>query len=159
MSWLLKSEPDVYSINNLAADNVEFWDGVRNYQARNSLKSMKKGQKAFFYHSNCKVPGIYGLMEVVSEPYPDQSAFDEDSKYYCAKSSPDSPRWFGVDFKFVHRWEVPLSLQEIKNSELDFALTRKGNRLSVIKLDDEIYHSLLKKINHLDGNQDTQWPL
>ena len=158
MPWLLKSEPDVYSISDLANDNVAFWDGVRNYQARNFLKSMQIGERAFFYHSNCKTPGIHGLMEVCSTPYADKSAFDKKSKYYCSKSSPDNPRWFGVDFRFIHRWDHPLSLSDIKNSGLDFELTRKGNRLSVIKLENQIYNTLLKALNNINGNKNRQWP-
>ena len=157
MPWLLKSEPDVYSIDNLKKDKIEFWDGVRNYQARNFLRSMQLKQLAFFYHSNCKVPGIYGLMRVCSTPYPDQTAFDENSKYFCSKSSPDNPKWFGVDFEFVHKWDEPLSLQSIKNSHLDFPLTRKGNRLSVMELSEEEFQELLHMINALDANRDTKW--
>lgn len=157
MSWLLKSEPDVYSIDQLKQDKTAFWEGVRNYQARNFLQSMKLKQLAFFYHSNCKVPGIYGLMQVIKESSPDPDAFDPQSPYFCSKSNPENPRWYGVDFKFIHKWHSPLSLTLIKDSELDFPLTRKGNRLSVIPIEQDIFEKLILMINSLPDNKKSQW--
>lgn len=155
--WLCKSEPDTYSIEHLKKDKTEFWDGVRNYQARNFLKQMKLNDLAFFYHSNCKVPGIYGLMSVFKEFEPDLTAFDPESDYYCSKSTPEKPRWFAPTFRFEHQWIEPLSLAEIKDLDCDFALTRKGNRLSVMEIDHEIFKVLLKKLNHKEGNRENKF--
>lgn len=101
--WLMKSEPDVFSIDDLKKrpHSTEHWDGVRNYQARNFMKDgMKKGDLIFFYHSNCEEPGIVGLAKVVKEAYPDFTSWDKKSKYYDEKSTPEKPRWFMVDVKF-----------------------------------------------------------
>ena len=107
--WLMKSEPESFSIDDLKSMKVEHWDGVRNYQARNMMRDqMKKGDKIFFYHSNCDVPGIVGIAKVEKESYPDHTAFDPESKYYDPKSSADNPRWFMVDVKFVKNLNAPL---------------------------------------------------
>ncbi len=133
--WLMKSEPDVFGIDDLKAAGTDHWDGVRNYQARNMMRDdMKKGDPVFFYHSNCKEPGIVGIAEVVREGYPDHTAFDPESKYYDPKSDPEKPRWFMVDLKYVRHFKRTISLQELKQqSELaDFKLIQRGNRLSVM---------------------------
>jgi len=135
--WLMKSEPDVYGIDDLAAqpDQTDHWDGVRNYQARNMMRDeMKKGDKVFFYHSNCKEPGIVGIAEVAREGYPDFTAWDPESKYHDPKSTPDNPRWYMVDLRFKRKLKRPITLREMKNHpELaDMPLLRKGNRLSVM---------------------------
>lgn len=133
--WLMKSEPDAFSLDDLEAVAQEPWDGVRNYQARNMMRDqMRGGDQVFFYHSNCKVPGIVGLAEVVREGYPDHTAFDPEAPYFDAKSDPDKPRWYMVDLKFKRRLKRIISLQELKeHSELaDMPLVRKGNRLSVM---------------------------
>ncbi len=109
----MKSEPDVFGIDHLEKRRrqTEHWDGVRNYQARNFMRdSMKKGDQVFFYHSNCDQPGIVGIAEVVKEGYPDHTAFDPESKYYDPKSTPENPRWFMVDVKFVRRLKRTISL-------------------------------------------------
>ena len=100
--WLMKSEPDAYSIETLKNDGVTLWDGIRNYQARNFMRKMNKGDKVFFYHSNCKPPGIVGLMEVIDLNIVDPTQFDKDSKYFDPKSKPDNPRWdcVKVEYKF-----------------------------------------------------------
>ncbi|KAK9902799.1 hypothetical protein WJX75_006373 [Coccomyxa subellipsoidea] len=134
--YLLKSEPDEFSIDDLAAakDQTEPWDGVRNYQARNIMKGMRLGDRAFFYHSNCKQPGIVGICEVAREAYPDSSALDPDSKKYDPKATAEDPRWYMVDVKMVRRLARLVSLQELKqHSEAalqGMALLSKG-RLSV----------------------------
>ncbi len=136
--WLMKSEPDAYSIDDLEKDGREPWDGIRNYQARNMMRDdMKVGDKVFFYHSNCKEPGVVGIMKVASKPYPDPTQFDPDSKYFDAKSKPDEPRWCLVDVKFVRKLKRTISLAEIKAHPGldDMILTRKGNRLSVMPVD------------------------
>ncbi|MDJ0654965.1 MAG: EVE domain-containing protein [Xanthomonadales bacterium] len=147
--WLVKSEPDAFSIDDLAAmpRKTEHWDGVRNYQARNFMRDgMKKGDQVFFYHSNCKVPGIVGIAEVVKEAYPDHTAFDPDAKYYDPKSDPDNPRWLMVDIKLKRKLKRTISLQELKAMPgLDgFALTRKGNRLSVMPVEKKHWDRIVK---------------
>lgn len=137
--WLMKSEPEAFSIDDLARAprKTTCWDGVRNYQARNMLRDeMKKGDLAFFYHSNCEVPGIVGVAEVVREGYPDHTAFDPDDHHFDPKSDPDKPRWFMVDVKLKKKFARVVSLRELKSyadRELsDFRLLAKGNRLSVM---------------------------
>ncbi|MEJ2685865.1 MAG: EVE domain-containing protein [Gammaproteobacteria bacterium] len=135
--WLMKSEPDVFGIDDLKAmpDKTDHWDGVRNYQARNMMRDqMKKGDKVFFYHSNTAEPGIVGIAKVVREGYPDFTAFDPDAKYYDPKSDPDKPRWYMVDIQYVRKLKRVITLSELKaHPELeDFPLVRKGNRLSVM---------------------------
>lgn len=134
--WLMKSEPDAFSIDDLQQrpQQIEHWDGVRNYQARNMMRDdMKIGDQVFFYHSNCELPGIVGIAEVVREGYPDFTAFDPDDKHFDPKSHPDKPTWFMVDVKFVRKLKRTISLQELKlKPELaDLALVRRGNRLSI----------------------------
>jgi predicted RNA-binding protein with PUA-like domain len=136
--WLIKSEPDAFSIDDLKArpKKTEPWDGVRNYQARNFMRDdMKMGDLIFFYHSNCKMPGIVGVAEVASKPYPDRWQFDPESKYFDPKSDPDHPRWILVDVKYKRHFKRLVSLQEIKehaDALGDFALIRRGNRLSIM---------------------------
>ncbi len=134
--WLMKSEPDVFGIDDLKKmpKQTEHWDGVRNYQARNMMRDgMKKGDHVFFYHSNCKVPGIVGIMEVVKEGYPDFTAHNPESKYYDPKSTDDNPRWFMVDIKYTRHLKRTISLDELKVQPglEDMAVVRKGNRLSI----------------------------
>jgi predicted RNA-binding protein with PUA-like domain len=135
--WLMKSEPDAFSINDLynKPNQTEHWDGVRNYQARNMMRdAMKLGDQVFFYHSNCAVPGIAGIMEVVTEGYPDFSAFDPDDHHFDPKSDPANPRWMMVDVKHVKTLSRIISLKELKlYPELaDLALVTRGNRLSIM---------------------------
>jgi predicted RNA-binding protein with PUA-like domain len=137
--WLLKSEPDEFSIDDLASrpQQTEPWDGVRNYQARNFMRDeMRVGDRAFFYHSNCKEPGIVGTMRIARTAYPDHTAFDPNDKHYDPKSDPESPRWFMVDVAFEKKFDRVITLSELKeHSDLElkgFALLRRGNRLSVM---------------------------
>ena len=137
--WLLKSEPDSFSIDDLgkAPKQTTMWDGVRNFQARNMLRdSMKKGDLAFFYHSSCDVPGIAGIVSVVREGYPDVSAFDPKNHHYDADSKKDAPRWYAVDLKLVRKLERVITLDELRkyaDKKLrEFVLLRRGNRLSVM---------------------------
>ncbi len=146
--WLMKSEPEAFSIDDLEqrAEQTEHWDGVRNYQARNMMRDdMKIGDKIFFYHSNCDVPGIVGIAEVVKESYPDFTAFDPNSKYFDPKSNPDKPTWFMVDVKFVRKLNRTISLQELKPiPELaDMALVRRGNRLSIMPVSHQHWDLIL----------------
>ena len=112
--WLMKSEPDAYSIDSLKNDDVTLWDGIRNYQARNFMRKMNKGDKVFFYHSNCKPPGIVGLMEVIDLNIIDPTQFEKDSKYFDPKSKPDNPRWDCVKLKYKSKSDKILSLPELK---------------------------------------------
>jgi len=131
----MKSEPGEYGIGDLERDGVEPWDGVRNYQARNMMRDqMKRGDLAFFYHSNCDEPGIVGIMEIDTEAYPDPTAFDPDDKHYDPKSDPATPRWYLVDVRFVRRLRRTIPLKELKSyPELaELPLVRRGNRLSVM---------------------------
>ena len=137
--WLLKSEPQSFSIDALreATRQTTAWDGVRNYQARNMLRdAMKKGDCAFFYHSSCEVPGIAGIVSIVKAGYPDATAFDRGHHHYDSASKPDSPRWFVVDVKLVRRFERVITLaclnRHANKALKDFVLLRRGNRLSVM---------------------------
>ena len=137
--WLMKSEPDVFGIEDLVKrpGKTEPWDGVRNYQARNMMRDdMKKGDLAFIYHSNCKQPGIAGIMKIVREGYPDHTAFDAKEKYFDPKSDPENPRWYMVDVRHVRTLKRIITLTELKTHyELsELPLVRRGNRLSVMPI-------------------------
>jgi predicted RNA-binding protein with PUA-like domain len=145
----MKSEPDVFGIDDLKnqKNQTEPWDGVRNYQARNFMRDqMKKGDQIFFYHSNCKQPGIVGIAKVAKEAYPDHTAFDPEAKYYDPKSDPDNPRWFMVDVKFVRKLKRTITLEELKQMpELEeFPLVRRGNRLSIMPVTKEHWEIILE---------------
>jgi len=148
--WLMKSEPDVYGIDHLKAKpgGIDHWDGVRNYQARNMMRDqMKRGNLVFFYHSNCKEPGIVGLMQIAKEGYPDHTAYDPEAQYYDPKSNPENPRWFMVDVKYIRHLKRNISLRELKryadDALKDFALLRKGNRLSIMPVTKEQWEFIL----------------
>lgn len=146
--WLMKSEPSEFGIDDLQnmPDQTEHWDGVRNYQARNMMRDqMKTGDLVFFYHSNCKEPGIVGIMEVIKEGYPDFTAFDPDDNHFDPKSDPKNPRWFMVDIKFVRKLKRTITLKELKEkTELsDLALVRRGNRLSIMPVSAEQWDFIL----------------
>jgi predicted RNA-binding protein with PUA-like domain len=133
--WLMKSEPEAFSIDDLKRKRREAWDGVRNYQARNFMRDgMRPGDRVFFYHSNCVTPGIVGIAEVATDAYPDPSQFDPKSKYFDPGSSRDQPRWMLVDVKFVKKLKRTISLDELKDHAAlaEMPLLRKGNRLSVM---------------------------
>ena len=145
--WLIKSEPDAYSIDDLESDGREMWDGIRNYQARNMMRDdMKVGDDVFFYHSSCKEPGIVGIASVASDPYPDPTQFDKKNKYFDPKSDSENPRWYLVDIEFVRKTKRNITLGEIKaeKSLEDMILTRKGNRLSIMPVSKKHWKSILK---------------
>jgi predicted RNA-binding protein with PUA-like domain len=150
MNWLMKSEPDVFSLEDLKnADNkTTMWEGVRNYQARNFMRdSMKKGDKVLFYHSNCKEPGIVGLAEVSSKSaYPDPTQFDPASKYHDAGSDPDNPRWLVVDIRYRKELKRPVTLKDIKaHPELrDMKVAQRGMRLSVQPVEDKHFNIIME---------------
>ncbi|WP_338334252.1 EVE domain-containing protein [Xanthomonas euvesicatoria] len=135
--WLMKSEPDTFSIDDLERVGTEPWNGVRNYQARNFMRDgMQVGDGVFFYHSNCKVPGIVGIAKVASAAYPDDTQFDPSSDYHDPKSTREDPRWMLVDVAFERKLARTISLDEIKQ-QADalgdgFALIARGNRLSIL---------------------------
>ena len=132
--WLMKSEPDVYSIDDLARDGQTGWEGVRNYQARNFMRDdMKVGDKVLFYHSNAKPPGVAGVAEVCRAAYPDPAAFDPSSPYFDPKSKPEAPAWLRVDLRFVRRLPRLVPLDALKGDPLlsGMLVTLRGQRLSV----------------------------
>ena len=143
----MKSEPDVYGIDHLKSEKTDHWDGVRNYQARNMMRDeMKKGDQVFFYHSNCKEPGIVGVMEVAREGYVDHTAFDPKEKYYDPKSDPENPRWFMVDVKYKRHLKRNITLTELKQQKQleDMPLIRRGNRLSIMPVTKRQWDHILK---------------
>ena len=136
--WLIKSEPDAFSIDDLknSPGKKDHWDGIRNYQARNFMRDdMRKGDQVLFYHSNCKEPGIVGIAEITSGAYPDHTAFDANSNYFDPKSDPENPRWLMVDVHYKRKTRRLISLAELKSHAErfdNFALVRRGNRLSIM---------------------------
>ena len=146
--WLMKSEPNEFSIDDLAAEaeQTAHWDGVRNYQARNMMRDqMRVGDQVFFYHSNTKEPGIVGIAEVAREGYPDHTAFDPEDPHYDPKSDPANPRWYMVDVRLVRKLQRTIPLTELKaRPELEeMPLVRKGNRLSVMPVAPEQWEFIL----------------
>jgi len=134
----MKSEPDVFSIDDLASKGRERWDGIRNYQARNMMRDeMRVGDQIFFYHSSCAEPAITGIARVCSRPYADPTQFDRKSEYFDPKSTPDNPRWILVDIEFVRKLERPITLTEIKSQPAlaDMIVARRGNRLSIMPVE------------------------
>lgn len=149
--WLFKSGPTSFSIDDLARSprRTTCWEGVRNYQARNFLKSMKVRDLGFFYHSNIDPPAIVGIIEVVKAAYPDSFAFDSKSRYFDPRSTSDSPRWFLVDVRFVKKFSqaVPLeqlrAIKGLKNMEL----LRKGSRLSIQPVRPDEWEQVLRVVS------------
>ena len=147
--WLVKSEPEVFSIDDLSKskNKTTYWDGVRNYQARNFIRDeMKLGDKVLFYHSNTEPNAVVGICEVVKEAYPDFTAFDPKDIHYDPKSKKESPAWFMVDLKFEEKFSKPVTLQEIKtNKKLQkMRLVQPGNRLSVMPVEKEEFDEIVK---------------
>ena len=145
--WLIKSEPDVYSIQDLRKEKKAEWDGVRNYQARNMMRDeMSIGDLVLYYHSNCAQPGVVGAARVASEPYPDPTQFNKRSKYYDEKSSRDNPRWILVDFEFVAEFPNEVSLAGMKEVKaLDgLLILRRGNRLSITPVEAKHFRRICK---------------
>lgn len=142
--WLMKSEPDVYSIDNLASDRETIWDGVRNYQARNFLKTMKVGDFALFYHSNTKPPGVAGVMAITEAMVIDPSQFEEDNKYFDPQSKVEHPRWHTVKVQFKEKFShyVDLATLKAQFSAEELLLVRKGNRLSVMPVTAEVFEHI-----------------
>ena len=146
--WLMKSEPDAFSIDDLAAAGTEPWDGIRNYQARNFLRSMQAGEPVLFYHSSCAVPAIVGMMHVASEARADPTAFDPNEKYYDPKSNPAKPTWYLVDVRFAERFAAPLTREMLKTEPgvAGMPLMRPGNRLSIQPIDPPYWRCILDRL-------------
>ena len=146
--WLMKSEPDAFSIDDLKNVKKEPWSGVRNYQARNYMwKDMKAGDGVLFYHSNAKIPGIAGLAKVASAAYPDPTQFDPEADYWDPKATPETPRWYLVDVSFERNFSAVLSLETLK-AHADrlggFVLLNRGTRLSVLPVTKAQWQTILK---------------
>ena len=143
--WLLKSEPQVYGIEDLEREGRAIWDGVRNYQARNYLMQMKEGDLCFFYHSGTTPPGIAGLCRVVRTLLPDPTQFDPESPYYDPQATPEKPRWYTVEVAFVEKWPL-VPLAELKALfPPDHPLVKRGNRLSVMPVPPEVAERLIAR--------------
>ena len=145
--WLMKNEPEDYDIDDLARDKTEPWDGIRNYQVRNMIRDeMHIGDNAFFYHSNCETPGIYGQMTICKEAYADHTAFDKKAKYYDPKSRKDAPTWLMVDVKFKKKFKKIVTLKDLKSyKELSkMRVVQRGNRLSITKLEKTEWDFIIK---------------
>lgn len=147
--WLMKSEPEEFGIDDLKQRprKTEPWDGVRNYQARNFMRDlMQPGDGVLFYHSNCEVPGIYGLAEIASTAYPDPTQFDAGHKHYDPGAKPEAPRWLMVDVRYKRHLKRPIPLSELKvhADELEgFRLIARGNRLSVMPVAEAHWQKIL----------------
>lgn len=136
--WLMKSEPDVFSIDDLKHRERETWDGVRNYLARNHLRAMAVGDEVLFYHSSCAVPGVVGIARVARAAFPDPTQFDPASEYHDPASKSENPRWSAVEVGFVRKFKAVLTLDALKAMpELaGLALVQRGSRLSVMPVDE-----------------------
>ncbi|RZO65643.1 MAG: EVE domain-containing protein [Sandaracinaceae bacterium] len=146
--WLVKSEPDAYSIEDLERDGQAEWDGVRNYQARNSMRDeMTVGDLVLFYHSNAKPPGVAGVAKVATEAYPDPTQFDPKSKYHDPKATEEAPRWHLVDLSFVEKFDAVLGLDVLKEHADDLEgmmVIKRGIRFSVQPVEKEHFRKVLK---------------
>jgi predicted RNA-binding protein with PUA-like domain len=148
--WLMKSEPETYSIDDLKKQGWTHWEGVRNYQARNTMRDdMKIGDGVLFYHSNCKPPGVVGIAKVSKESYPDHTAFEKKSNYFDAKSDPDNPRWMMVDVAYISTLKRTVSLNEMKEVPglSEMLVIRKGMRLSVQEVTKDEFQ-IVKKLGN-----------
>jgi predicted RNA-binding protein with PUA-like domain len=143
--WLMKSEPDVYGIDHLQRDGTTLWDGIRNYQARNFMRTMTIGDQAFFYHSNAKPPGIVGLMEVIETQLTDPSQFDPNSKYHDPRSKQESPRWDCVRLRYLRHFPELISLDLLRQrfTVEQLPVVRQGNRLSILPVNETSAAALL----------------
>jgi predicted RNA-binding protein with PUA-like domain len=147
--WLMKSEPDVFGIDQLQREQTTLWDGVRNYQARNFLKSMQVGDRAFFYHSNTNPPGIVGLMEITESMVVDPSQFDGEGEYFDPKATLENPRWHTVRVKYVQTFDRALYLSELREAftSEELLVVKQGNRLSVLPVLDEVADRILQMVS------------
>lgn len=144
--WLLKSEPSSYSIDDLKRDRKTVWDGVRNYQARNSMRDeMRKGDLAFFYHSGSPDPAIVGLCLIAHNAHTDETQFDPKDHHYDPKSTEENPRWVAVDVSFKKKFTKPITLKVLKNDPFfaDMLLTQRGSRLSVQSVSEKHFNRIM----------------
>jgi len=144
--WLMKSEPEVYGIHHLEAEGTTLWDGIRNYQARNFMRTMAVGDQAFFYHSNARPPGIVGLMEVVETGITDPTQFDPGSRYHDPASKPEAPRWDCVRLRHVRTFDRLLSLDRLKElfTPEELGVVKRGNRLSILPVAEPVARRLME---------------
>ncbi len=152
--WLMKSEPDEYSIDDLQAEKVAYWDGVRNYQARNFMRDrMQEGDEVLFYHSNTKPPGVAGIARVCRTGYPDFTAWDRSDKHYDPKSDPDNPTWYMVDVEFVEKFPHFVSLAQLKAqpSLAEMKVVQRGVRLSVQPVEPEHFERVKQLGRRVEG--------
>ena len=143
----MKNEPEDYSIDDLKRDKTEPWDGIRNYQVRNMIRDdMSVNDLAFFYHSNCEVPGIYGVMIINSKAYPDHTAFNKRAKYFDPKSKREKPTWLMVDVKYKRKLSRPITLTELKAHKMlsSMRVVQRGNRLSITEVSKTEWSFILK---------------
>lgn len=147
--WLMKSEPDVFSIDTLKKDKTTWWEGVRNYQARNFMRDeMKVGDEVLFYHSSTEIPGIAGLAKVSKAAEPDKAQFDKKSEYYEPKATKEKPYWFCVQVEFVEKFPEVFSLEQIKKEKSlsTMLVLKKGQRLSIQPVTETEYKNILKLV-------------
>ena len=152
--WLMKTEPDCFSIDHLKKAGTEPWTGVRNYQARNFMRQMQPGDRVFFYHSSTAVPGIAGLATVATAPYPDPTQFDKKSPYFDPKATREQPRWDMVDVRFERAFRNVLALSTLKENEErleGLGVLQRGSRLSVLPVTAPQARVLLKMAEENDG--------
>ena len=146
--WLMKSEPDVFSIDHLRArpNQTEHWDGVRNFQARNFMRTMEVGDRAFFYHSSCAEPGVAGIVQIAREAQPDFTSWDTKSEYYDPRSKPEKPYWYMVDVRFERKLArlVPLAELRANRALKKMRLLARGNRLSIMPVTEGEWNAILK---------------
>jgi predicted RNA-binding protein with PUA-like domain len=145
--WLMKSEPDTYSIDHLHKDKTTWWEGVRNYQARNyMMKEMSTGDEVLFYHSSCEIPGVAGLAEVSKAAEPDKLQFDKKSDYYDPKATKEKPIWFCTQVKYVNKVKNYVSLDDIRKDKKlkDMMVIQKGSRLSIQPVSEADFKHILK---------------
>ncbi|MBP9682036.1 MAG: EVE domain-containing protein [Bacteriovorax sp.] len=150
--WLMKSEPDVFSIDHLKMKKKSGWDGVRNYQARNFMRDdMKKGDVILFYHSSCETPGVAGLARVSKESHPDPTQFDKSSDYYDPKATKENPRWFMVEVEFVEKFENVITLTFLKTQKAleNMPLVQKGSRLSINPVTEREFGAITQNVSQL----------
>jgi predicted RNA-binding protein with PUA-like domain len=152
--WLLKSEPHAFSLDDLEREQTTLWDGVRNYQARNFLRSMQPGDLAFFYHSSTQPPGIVGMCRVVRTGLADPTQFDPRSGYYDPAAQPENPRWWTVEVEFVRRFGRMVSLEALRQSFTpdELWVVRRGNRLSVMPVSEEAARRILELAGETVGS-------
>lgn len=145
--WLMKSEPDVFSIDHLQRDKTTWWEGVRNYQARNfMMKEMTEGDLVLFYHSNAEPSGVAGIAKVSAAAQPDKTQFDKKSEYYDEKATKEKPSWFCVQVQFVQKFPEMVSLQELREEKslAEMLVLKKGQRLSVQPVDKKHFETVQK---------------